>query len=335
MDFRFTSAQEAFRAELRQWLQANLPGDLRGRAFASSRCAPDEVEKLRAWQKGMCQAGYVGLDWPPEFGGHMYRPLVIASFAIDRLVDGAVWYHVVNLLWHAGAAVAVAALARRWLDPAGALVAGLLFAVDPVHVEAVANVVGRAELMAAVFSVLTVYAALAGKPAVWSAAAFALGLLSKENAAVAPALVVWAWTLGLERPERRRMVSLVTSWVVVGAAYGVIRALVRHPFGGYTGIAPNANLIDVRVLDAHGLGQTSDVLAGIDWVIAHKTTHNIRVLNMSLGTAAVDSYAVDPLCLAVRSLVDSLDREALSRGRRITRPIAADVLGSLQAGQEG
>ncbi|PYM61306.1 MAG: hypothetical protein DMD79_13115 [Candidatus Rokuibacteriota bacterium] len=69
MDFRFTSAQEAFRAELRQWLQANLPGDLRGRAFASSRCAPDEVEKLRAWQKGMCQAGYVGLDWPPEFGG--------------------------------------------------------------------------------------------------------------------------------------------------------------------------------------------------------------------------------------------------------------------------
>ena len=207
-----------------------------------NRFALDDVpivvlNPLVAHPSGLWRA-FAAPYWPPEFGGHMYRPLVIASFAIDRLVDGAVWYHAVNLLWHAGAAVAVAALARRWLDPAGALVAGLLFAVDPVHVEAVANVVGRAELMAAVFSVLTVYAALAGKPAVWSAAAFALGLLSKENAAVAPALVVWAWMLGLERPERRRMVSLVTSWVVVGAAYGVIRALVRHPFGGYTGIAP-------------------------------------------------------------------------------------------------
>jgi len=176
--------------------------------------------------------------WPPDFGGHMYRPLVIAGFALDRLVDGAAWYHAINLLWHAGAAVAVAALARRWLDQGGALVAGLLFAVHPVHVEAVANVVGRAELMAAVFSVLTVYAAVAEKPVVWSAAAFALGLLSKENAAVAPALVVWAWLVGLERPDRRRVVALVGAWVAIGAAYAVVRALVRQPFGAYTSIAP-------------------------------------------------------------------------------------------------
>src|SRR5256886_13661219 len=50
--------------------------------------------------------------WTPELGGHMYRPLVIAGFALDALVDGTVWFHAVNLLWHAGAAVAVAALAR-------------------------------------------------------------------------------------------------------------------------------------------------------------------------------------------------------------------------------
>ena len=207
-----------------------------------NRFALDDVpivvlNPLVAHPSGLWRA-FAAPYWPPDFGGHMYRPLVIASFAIDRLVDGAVWYHAVNLSWHAGAAVAVAALARRWLDPAGALVAGLLFAVHPVHVEAVANLVGRAELMAAVFSVLTVYAALAGKPAVWSAAAFALGLLSKENAAVAPALVVWAWMVGLERPDRRRMLALVGSWVAVGVGYAVVRALVRHPFGGYTGIAP-------------------------------------------------------------------------------------------------
>src|SRR5213595_4308530 len=63
--------------------------------------------------------------WAPELGGHMYRPLVIAGFALDALVDGTVWFHAVNLLWHVGAAVAVAALARRWMDTPGGLVAGL------------------------------------------------------------------------------------------------------------------------------------------------------------------------------------------------------------------
>ena len=176
--------------------------------------------------------------WTPDLGGHMYRPLVIAGFALDALVDGTAWFHAVNLLWHAGAAVAVAALARRWVDTAGALVAGLLFAVHPVHVEAVANVVGRSELMATLFTVLAVYAGVARQHPGWSAAALAFGLLSKENAAVAPALVVWAWMIGLDRPDRRRMISLLVGWVVVGAAYAAVRTLVRQPFGGYASVAP-------------------------------------------------------------------------------------------------
>src|SRR5439155_950465 len=90
----------------------------------------------------------------------MYRPLVIAGFALDWLLGSTAWFHTVNLAWHAAASVAVAALARRWTDSTGALVAGLLFAVHPLHVEAVANVVGRAELMAALFTLLAVYAAL-------------------------------------------------------------------------------------------------------------------------------------------------------------------------------
>src|SRR5207248_6142186 len=100
-----------------------------------------------------------------------------------------------------------------WTDWTGALVAGLLFAVHPLHVEAVANVVGRAELMAALFTLLAVYAALVHERVAWSAAALALGLLSKENAAVAPALIVWGWLLGLARPERRRVAWFVASWV--------------------------------------------------------------------------------------------------------------------------
>jgi alkylation response protein AidB-like acyl-CoA dehydrogenase len=69
MNFDFTDREEGFRKEVRGWLEANLPDDLRGRAFAASRAGRDEVKKLRAWQKRMCEAGYVGLDWPREFGG--------------------------------------------------------------------------------------------------------------------------------------------------------------------------------------------------------------------------------------------------------------------------
>ena len=69
MNFDFTEAEEAFRKEVRAWLEQNLPDDLRGKAFAASRADVDEVRRLRAWQKTMAEAGYVGMDWPREFGG--------------------------------------------------------------------------------------------------------------------------------------------------------------------------------------------------------------------------------------------------------------------------
>src|SRR2546425_11027964 len=51
--------------------------------------------------------------WPPELGGGMYRPLTISTYALDWLVGRIAWFHAANLLWHAGASVALAALARR------------------------------------------------------------------------------------------------------------------------------------------------------------------------------------------------------------------------------
>src|SRR5262250_562132 len=69
MNFEFTESEEAFRKDVRAWLETNLPDDLRGRAFASSRADVEEVRRLRAWQKTMAEAGYVGMDWPREFGG--------------------------------------------------------------------------------------------------------------------------------------------------------------------------------------------------------------------------------------------------------------------------
>src|ERR1044072_3423432 len=85
---------------------------------------------------------------------------------------------------------------------------------------------------------------------------------------------------------------------VAGVAAG--RSASSGKSRGYMGVAPNANLIDVRVLDGRGLGQTSDIIAGIDWVIANKTARNIKVMNLSLGAASSESWQTDRLCRAVR-----------------------------------
>ncbi|MGH9962222.1 MAG: S8 family serine peptidase, partial [Pyrinomonadaceae bacterium] len=73
----------------------------------------------------------------------------------------------------------------------------------------------------------------------------------------------------------------------------------------YIGIAPNANIINLRVLNSLGLGSTSGVLSALDWVLTNRNSYNIRVVNMSLGMAAIDSYRNDPVCLAVRGLVNA------------------------------
>src|SRR3989441_8089578 len=175
--------------------------------------------------------------WPPELGGGMYRPLTISTYALDWLVGRIAWFHAANLVWPGGAGVALAAIARRWSGDRAALAAGLIFAVHPVHVEAVANVAGRAELMAALFALLAVYGALVRDHLGWSVLAAALGLLSKENAAVVPGLIAWGWIVGLARPTRRRMMLYLASWIAVGAVYSVVRWEVLRSYAGVYNVA--------------------------------------------------------------------------------------------------
>src|ERR1051325_2602378 len=73
----------------------------------------------------------------------------------------------------------------------------------------------------------------------------------------------------------------------------------------YIGIAPNANLINLRVLDSQGAGTVGNLLRAMDWVLSNRAAYNIRVVNMSLGAPAIDSYKNDPVCLAVRRLVNA------------------------------
>jgi len=74
--------------------------------------------------------------------------------------------------------------------------------------------------------------------------------------------------------------------------------------GQYIGIAPRATLINLRVLNSQGVGSVSTLLSALNWLMNNATAYNIRVVNMSLGMPAVDSYRNDPLCKAVRKLVD-------------------------------
>src|SRR6476659_4428165 len=75
--------------------------------------------------------------------------------------------------------------------------------------------------------------------------------------------------------------------------------------GAYEGIAPGASLVNLRVLDSQGVGKVSGVLAALDWLLSNKGAYNVRVVNMSLGTPAINSYQDDPICNAVRKLVDA------------------------------
>ena len=73
----------------------------------------------------------------------------------------------------------------------------------------------------------------------------------------------------------------------------------------YIGVAPNAQVVNLRVLNSQGTGRVSYILAALDWVLTNRVAYNIKVVNLSLGTSASDSYRDDPLCQAVRRLVDA------------------------------
>src|SRR6266852_3484630 len=67
----------------------------------------------------------------------------------------------------------------------------------------------------------------------------------------------------------------------------------------FRGIAPNANIINLRALDQNGSATDSTVIAAIQQAITLKSQYNIRVINLSLGRGIFESYTLDPLCQAV------------------------------------
>ncbi|WP_432832070.1 S8 family serine peptidase [Dactylosporangium sp. CA-092794] len=90
--------------------------------------------------------------------------------------------------------------------------------------------------------------------------------------------------------------------LIAGRDPGTNLATVSDPTN-FTGMAPNATLISVKVAAADGATDVSQVIAGIDWVVAHRNDPglNIKVLNLSFGTDSTQDERLDPLSHAVES----------------------------------
>ncbi|OYT73874.1 MAG: hypothetical protein CFK52_00520 [Chloracidobacterium sp. CP2_5A] len=149
-------------------------------------------------------------------GGGNYRPLTVTTFALDYQLWGLrpLGYHLTNVLLHAANVGWLSVLLRRYrLSAALTGLAALLFAAHPVHTEAVANIVGRAELLGMFFGGMMWWAWLNGKRGGWTwrggaAAAYLAAMLSKENMIVLPgALFVAEWLAGRARPRPRQPLS--------------------------------------------------------------------------------------------------------------------------------
>ena len=176
--------------------------------------------------------------WAPIDHSNLYRPLSMASYALNRALLGASprGFHAVNLLLHALVSLLVYLLARQLADGAAgagtgaALAAALVFAVHPLHGEAVLEVVGRSDLLASAGVLLCLLLhrrALAGHPRYFVGAALALGagLLSKE-VALGALVMLAAHDLALVRRGGRPRAWPWALYAAVTLAYLLARSSV-------------------------------------------------------------------------------------------------------------
>ena len=104
----------------------------------------------------------------------------------------------------------------------------------------------------------------------------------------------------------------------------------RYVTSQYTGgSAPAIRFVDVRVLGRTGVGYTSEVIAGIDWIVANRWRYNVRVINLSLGHPVAEPAATDPLVRAVERAVSAGIVVVVSAGNHGQTETGAHVLGGI------
>jgi tetratricopeptide (TPR) repeat protein len=172
-----------------------------------------------------------------------YYPLLHTAFWLEHRLwgDAVLGYHLTNVLLHALAACLVVTIARRLALPGGWL-AGLIFALHPICVEAVAWISEQKSVLSGVFCLAAALAYLhfdqSRRPSRYFAALglFILALLSKTVTATLPAalLVVFWWRRG--RLEWKHDVRPLLPWLALGASAGLFTAWVEKTVIGANGV---------------------------------------------------------------------------------------------------
>lgn len=210
--------------------------------------------------------------WPDGDG---YRPLTMLAWRAQwTLGDGSpLLFHAVSVALHIAAAVAVAWLALALLPFTAALTAAALFAVHPVHTEAIANVAGQSELFVALATVTAVAIYVRARNAgmmsarVWLAIAalYAAACLFKEHGIVLPALLLLAEATVVRdaRPLRARMVALRVPFLLM-ALLGVGYLWARS--GVVTGVSGFRPFVVFQVLQLSAIDRVLTMIgAATEW----------------------------------------------------------------------
>ena len=206
-----------------------------------------EVHSLHRWWTFFAHS-----YWPRAYGGDGYRPITMLAFATQWMIGGgAAWvFHATNIALYAAVTIAVFWFASLFFPTAAAWLVAALFAVHPVHVEAVASTVGQSELWVALLLVpaMGIYlrrcltgTALSLGEATAICLCYTLGLFAKEHAIVLPALIIAAEVLlgSDSRPLAQRLKSirpLVLCLTLLGALYLAARSAVKG--GDISGFQP-------------------------------------------------------------------------------------------------
>lgn len=205
---------------------------------------------------------FVSDYWEPYLETGLYRPLITTSYALNYAV-GALdpfGYHAVNVALHAAVAVLVLLLYREVAkDDLAASLAAFLFAAHAIHTEAVANVVGRAELASAAFAVAALLLYIRAQSDrddttrlyVMSGALYGLALLCKENAITLIGILVL------------HDFTFATS----GWSAAAVRERLRRPYIGYLAVTGGYLLVRWLVLrtgDTDPVNALDNPLAGLD-----------------------------------------------------------------------
>jgi tetratricopeptide (TPR) repeat protein len=279
--------------------------------------------------------------WPGPYGKQLglWRPATTGFLGLQYAVAGEnpVLYHVTNVVAHAAVSALVVVLLAQLMTTTAAFVAGLVFAVHPVHVEAVANVIGIAEILPALFFLLACIVHLRGPATTSWRRALGIGVLyalafgGKESAVTLPGVIFLLDSARRDLGFRELPAYLRDRWrlyLVLAALAGLLIA------GRFAVLGSIANPLGP-------LG--ADLLREIPriWTLAEVWSHYVRLLVFPLDLSADYSPNVigihlgwnaanlTGLILALALLATALAawrRPTMAAGRSTPRAVAFGVM---------